>query len=445
MTNVSYPDYYDDYNFEGILGVTRWRWWRWNGFHEAMHIRYTPPDMSQQINAHVGSRKPGLYHILVNIMEDKRVNTLSVEHYRGMESELPFIQKLSYDSTRYDETPVKSVIILTLFNIMHEAVCGVDGGYNIKPVTTIDEVFSEADRLYDSLAEFSDVKEEIFDSYKNNLRNSYIDLSSEAVSDDILTEYRQIIKDSQSIEIPGTLGSVDKLTFTTPQIRISDTLTADTQPIIDEVVRKSKDIMMQVRDYQSDHGEFICDDYVMGEELYYEDSDPSVGMESDIFLLLDYSASISKHANDYAKAFYITYCALQDLRINVKTFIMSPPNLYHMSEDRECLSEQLSAIRPRGGTPLSYAIEMVRALVERKTKLVIITDGYPADPNQTSEQVRRCVISGMPVRFLSIKSNKDTEFFSLVGEDHRAVGLVERLEDIPDAVIELLKYLEEHG
>ncbi len=83
-----------------LEGFDRWRIYRHGLWHESMHLRFTPPWIMQlhrlPLEGPLISLPANYIQLLINVLEDKRIEDLGVRYYRGALAERLYTQAYAY-------------------------------------------------------------------------------------------------------------------------------------------------------------------------------------------------------------------------------------------------------------------------------------------------------------------------------------------------------------
>jgi len=465
-----------------LKGFQRWREYRFSAWHEAMHIKFSPPkskfvtEIAEELEPEY--RHTPLIRYVMSLLEDVRIETLGLEIYKPYRAEQEWSLKMHANalrkSGRYDfEAALMGTVLLGLQppeslapEVRRKLVKLREIALSLRTLEDLKKGTIEGVKLLWDLKDWLDLREEpnpLLEFNSHFEPDPDLDMEEEGGFLPVLVEeYRsleQSIKETVArLKYEKDLGA--KIASCDPSILGQrgdwDYLYSQISAKVNELIsllRKWKVGWDETLDYTGDEvePELLLISRFSRERQKSFINEEKAGTKTSLCILADFSASIGAQVSNYRKALAIITEALDYIGVKFSLYAFHGQLLEIIKPMRyewDLISkERVAGIVADGNTPIAKHLTnfTLRAPeAERAERFVLITDGMPDEPAEAVEAARRMLRSGTRLGVLLLSRNTamlKLPFFSELSEIPNTVTYCRDTSELPSKFFTLLNYL----
>ncbi|MGD0803305.1 MAG: vWA domain-containing protein [Candidatus Bathyarchaeia archaeon] len=498
---VEIPNYYGSL-YPNLLGLPRWRLWRFYAFHIAMLQLISPRGRARVIEGiatKLEMKESGYHGLILGVhtaVEDYRVEKIGLRTYRGYVAEQRYVRGFVAESEKRLKYPSIEPVMKAYQSFLKSLMFDIQPKYDLpffeeivaeaRAVETLDELVSATTNITQKLVlrygpppGYSEFEVESMvvpsDVLDHDVKEAEAKLSKDIVNPtkSIIQEYSTIKREharlldeearkrteQSNLEAKAEFQRVEngltikQIEYMKDAYRITQGTQMHTNRLIANL-RKWQSGWDETLDYSG--AEVDIDSYLLERKdtvkgRFFVD-ERQISPRSNIAILLDMSSSISTLEEQYLKSIVIIGEALSYFRMNFSIFVFNQGYFYIVKMCREPWSmgikEKLASLENKGGTPLAEALRLTQyySNAENCRNIVVITDGEPNDMRGAAEVIRMVEASGTSVSIIGFRhANKRTytRFFNLLGNRQGRVRVINNVDTLPDAFFDSIRVTSE--
>jgi len=499
---VMIPDFHGD-KMPNLTGLSRWRVWRFTTFHESMHMLLSPKNKYKFVHDIIcdyklnGKVEHSFVSMVMSVIEDRRIEVVGLEEYVGYVDEREFVLDIGREESKMRKDLIKdigrdlddAILALEKFSTAVLYEMEPDGkdddeqkflndvvatARKVRSVKELEKATGDiTTKFYERYGELPDVNNVkslatfgIFETSDEMIENISGRPDDTAIND-VKTEYGEIKKEIKMIEeidneikkqlsIIGEDGSPGRL-----QPKKCDyygdfsELLNGTQTTTNKLISYLRNWKVGWEETQDYYGDNIdVEEYILGRMKgrfgKFFLTEDLISQKTDMSIVIDMSGSIRGMEKDYMRAMTIIGEALNYIGTKFSIYVFRSPEFIIVKTlqepwSRRCVGK-LAGIKSNGGTPLSEALKLTDELrkIEGFKRIVIITDGKPNSPRESTEMIKRIESSGTSISILGIEKYYDSmdysDFFKMVGYKQNRVKMLNNIDDLPMVFFDLLRH-----
>ena len=490
------PSYFEKLRNEDVLNlanIRRWRFYRFSAWHEAQHIRFSPfkADVISRIEKRLEKKgfeiKDSLVGALIDVFEDYRIEKLGLRDYKD-EEEKKFADELGRIASEKalekiaDEWDMYSAILTGY--LLFDAEIPQTIGLNPNFIEALKEVKKRMLKI-ETVKDLEDAVVECYSilyEYWPNLASPSLDAQGiRSIGISLVSSGQAQIRDQipQSIrqEFKEMMKSIKKFNEEMKVLEKSassfggevQTHLGDWNEIYDPVKTYAEILKNQLLKWKVgwvEHLSHVGDDIEPESYLlsrYYDSyekpkfliDEELLSQRTNLLILVDMSGSIEPDLILYKQSLAVITSALDYIGTKFSLLSFSGKIISIIKDVSTSFDihakERIAGLRAGGGTPLGFVLGKLDRYLDRIDRVVVITDGFPDDPEFAVRMIDEIRGRGKKLAVLFLSQEAPSEFgigFNLYAEFKDRLSripnsfcCVHSIEELPLQFFRLLTYI----